>query len=102
MDPRLCIKRKNLERNVWKKIIFPNVRGGHGPPGSTCSSVLVYDVPSEARVRVASFHLEGTAKKWWMRLKSQFEHEGRLLGWITFEHAFLEQWGSSHMASPQG
>ena len=37
----------------------------------------VYEVPREARVGVASFHLEGTARKWWRRLKSQFEHEGR-------------------------
>ena len=61
----------------------------------------VYEVPREARVGVASFHLEGTARKWWRRLKSQFEHDGRRLGWTVFEHAFLEQWGSSHMASPQ-
>ena len=61
----------------------------------------VYEVPREARVGVASFHLEGTARKWWMRLKSQFKHEGRRLGWTVFEHAFLEQWGSLLVANPQ-
>ena len=52
-----------------------------------------YEVPREARVRFASFHLEGMTRKWWRRLKSQFEHDGRRLGWTAFEHAFLEQWG---------
>ena len=61
----------------------------------------VYDVPREARVGVASFHLEGTTRKWWMRLKSQFKHDDMRLGWTAFEHAFLERWGSSYMMSPQ-
>ena len=30
----------------------------------------VYKVPREARVGVVSFHLEGTTRKWWRRLKS--------------------------------
>ena len=58
-------------------------------------------MPREAKVGVASFYLEGTTRKWWRRLKSQFEHDGRRLAWTIFEHAFLEQWGSLHVVSPQ-
>ena len=75
------------------KADLPYFAGGH--PGDWLDKanyfLHIYEVPREARVGVASFHLEGTARKWWRRLKSQFEHDGRRLGWT---HLSMHSWSN--------
>ena len=86
------------------KVDIPYFDGGHPYDWLDRAKYFfrVYEVLRVARFGVASIHLEGTTRKWWRRLKSQFENKDRRLRWTAFEYAFLEQWGSLQVADPQG
>ncbi|XP_038982115.1 uncharacterized protein LOC120110620 [Phoenix dactylifera] len=86
------------------KIDFPTFGGGD--PYEWLDRVeqyfLVYEIPREEKVTLASYHLEGRANRWWRWLRNLYAREENPLGWTEFMDEFLKQWGPSPTINHHG
>ncbi|KAL5768213.1 hypothetical protein ACOSQ2_014996 [Xanthoceras sorbifolium] len=79
------------------KVDFPHFSGGDPYEWLDKANryFQVYEVNRIDRVALASIYLDDKANNWWRWIKDHYEQDRQRLGWTTFEHEFLTQWGSS-------